>query len=193
MKKIILSFILSTSLLGIFNGCYCDHILPYWNATTMDISVNEIVNNRFVPASNSVVNTDSLGIQILFGADFLALGYTPNNVFINACSAFKCITSGHSGMKDEISNIEITSNADYNVIVAGQPLNSIIHVSGTLLNNWLTEKGFNEMEFYGKDERIMQLLFAEKPSNNSLHNFKVKISFVSGREELLETGMITWN
>lgn len=185
MRTIIICFLLSSGILGLAFSC-CPDDDNYWNITNIQASFSNY------PPTATQINEDTLVIELALQAEFLATQQsTFINPFINNSYATSCQEPGHLGMKDELIHIEVTSSNDFNNYPAGISLTPIINCNNFSVEDWVSEKQYNSYYFV-KDRWFFYI--TEKPTASSnLHDFKITLTFVSGRTEEVQMGAITWN
>jgi hypothetical protein len=190
MKTTILCFLLVSGLFGLSFSC-CSDIPDYWDLTSFN--VEPLSFDRSTTLLNDSITTDTLVLRLTFGQEFLSdnihLGPNP---FIGTAHALSCSEPGELGMKDELVDINITSSAPFNNYSAGSSLTPMLFIGGQSIQSWIDNKIFNH--YYGYRQHDWQIMFPIKPSaNSSTHDFKVSLTFDSGRVEEVQLGAFNWN
>lgn len=186
MKTTILCFLLVSGLFGLSFSC-CPEVPDYWNLTSFQVEIRGY-DGTTVPV-NDTVNADSLFLIINFGQEFVSddLHLGPNP-FLNTAQATSCSDPGELGMKDELTDIEITSSLDFNSYPAGTSLAPMLFIQSTPLRAWIENKNYNQ---YYLD--TWYITFPTKPLTNKTHDFNIRLTFESGRVEEVQLGALTWN
>jgi hypothetical protein len=186
MKTTLLCFLLVSGLFGLSFSC-CGDRPSYWNLTSFQVEVMDF--DRTTLPINDTISTDALILALSFGQEFLSdhinLGSNP---FINSAYATSCPDYGELGMKDELVAIDITSSAPFNNYLPESSLVPMLFVGSQPLQDWIDNKSYN----YSYSD-VWHLLLPEKPSASSnTHDFKIRLTFDSGRVEEVQLGALTW-
>jgi hypothetical protein len=196
MKRLLLVFIFSTSLLAIFNTSCCKGY-PYWELRDLVMSQTSI-------AIAGINNSDSLVLELHCQLNFLA-NHTPllknDNPFIGTCTAVSCKPLyGNQGSKDPIERVLVYSNNQISTYAAQLDLGRIIRteydnksrlyngLSPTMVNESLTEMGL-----YGENQIPLRLVIIERPIPGTKHVFTIELETKSGQIYTAQTDTITWN
>ncbi len=181
MKKILLTFLLSTSLFAILFSC-CPND-PYWEFGTMKLSIQDYDRR------DSSVRTATLSIIADLDISYLSDALLPygNNPFVSSATATRCEPDGYQGMKDPISSINITSNAAFGNFPPNTSLNSIIEYNGQDLSTY-NMISFQYDNAYG--DAVFEVL--QKPTSGSTHVFKVEMTSISGYKYIAITPAVNW-
>ncbi|BDS10368.1 hypothetical protein [Aureispira anguillae] len=188
IKIIALCFILVSGILGLSFSC-CSDRPEYWNLTNFQVTISD---QNYMPPHAGQIKADTLLLLLDFEIEYLAAqssSYKVINPFINTMYATSCPPYGEKGMKDQLVHINLSSSADFNTYPAGISLTPLLTIWGHSVEDWIEKGYFNETW----DNR-WELRFNEKPSANSnLHDFKISLTFASGRKEEVQLGAIAWN
>lgn len=185
MKKTLLSLFFATGLFGLLVSCFCKDVNPYWNITDFTI---EVLDANRAPLVNNQYQGDALILNIDMDTYFHANTYNP---FVNSCYATQpCPRDGHRGMKDPVVAITITSSEVYNGIPAGQSLNQFARAQGEFtLDELINSRQFFTFEYY---EQHLEIRLTQKPTDNAVHTFTVKMETDAGHSKEAQTTAITW-
>ncbi|MCC6724264.1 MAG: hypothetical protein IT258_07100 [Saprospiraceae bacterium] len=182
-KKVILVLVLFSGILG----CECFNAGTEWNIKDFAIS---IVDNQNLSPVNGVIEGDSAQLIIIFEAEFVEATTNPLKGLINSAYATSCEEPGDDGLKDEIASFIVTSNSDFNGIEPGGSLNEKLAVYGRKpLEQWISSSASWMFSY----DRMVELIFIEKPEASSTHIFTVKIEMESGKIIEQNTDEIQWN
>ncbi|WMX12013.1 MULTISPECIES: hypothetical protein [unclassified Aureispira] len=182
--RLFILFIIS-SLFGLALSC-CDRP-DYWNLTTLQITPISF-DGRVIPIQDTIV-TDTLVLRVEYEYEFLSdhiqLGPNP---FISSAYAISCPIPGELGMKDGLVDITITSSAPFNNYLPGHSLLPMLLINGISAQEWIDNKYFDS--YYIDNWNIT---FPQKPTASSnTHDFKIRLTFNSGRTEEVQLGALTW-
>ncbi len=182
MKKLILMLVFVS---GIF-GCICSDVKDKWNIADLELSVSDKDFNNPVAG---LIRGDSINLEIRFVPEFVDGNSFNSNPFINSLNATSCDDDGKKGMKDGISNFNVTSDSLFNSFQAQESLNSIIRVSGvTPIDDWLSDS--DEWIFLRNETALLTI--TEKPTSTFVGNFIVTIEFDSGNVVEVKSEEIKW-
>ena len=186
MRTTILCFLLISGLFGLSFSC-CSYVPDYWNLTSFQVQVTGL--NRTNLLANDTISADTLLLSIHFGQEFVSDNrYFGPNPFISSTHATSCPDHGELGMKDELVDINITSSAPFNNYLPESSLNSMLLMHNISIQNWIDNKNYNPPY-----QDIWAITFPIKPSASSnTHDFKVRLTFNSGRVEEVQLGALTW-
>jgi hypothetical protein len=147
---------------------------------------------------DSVAATDTLGMKLAFMAEFYAENtskWQPNFSFFPTAQAelIFCSNDGEKGRKEKITNIEITSNSDFDAEhLANQPLNDLLFMIDNESGNFSVP--FNDFveSLKAEDKRVgwrastagpgFLLLLKKKPVLSRNHTFTVWVKYSDKRE-----------
>lgn len=186
MKTTLLCFLLTSGLFGLSFSC-CSGIPEYWNLTSFQVEPMSFdQSSRLV---NDSITTDTLVLKLTFGQEFLSDNISVGpNPFLSSAYATSCPSPGELGLKDELVDIEITSSVPFNNYLAGTSLTPMLFIHGTPIQDWIDNKRYNKSYLNN-----WPILFPIKPSTNSnIHDFKISLTFDSGRIEEVQMGALTW-
>lgn len=187
MKTTLLCFLLVSGLFGLSFSC-CSWVPDYWNVTSFQAEIRD--SDGITLPLNDTISTDSIYLVLSFGQELLGdnLNLAPNP-FISHAHATSCPEPGELGMQDELIDIEITSSLAFNSYLPGTSLSPMLSINNLPIQAWIENKGYSP---YYQDTWL--ITFPTKPSANSnTHDFKIRLSFNSGRVEELQLGAFTWN
>jgi hypothetical protein len=186
MKTTLLCFLLVSGLFGLSFSC-CSEIPKYWNLTSFQVKTMSF--DGFSIPVNDTISTDTLILTLIFGQEFLSdnipLGPNP---FLSSAHATSCPDPGELGMKDELAAVNITSSAPFNNYLPETSLTPMLFIHGVPLQDWIDNKVYNQ--YY---QNSWSILFPIKPSvSSNIHDFKISLTFDSGRIEEVQMGAFTW-
>lgn len=176
MKKIVLVFLLSTSIFGIFSCNPCGEYLSYKEI----ISVNStLVSMDRTERIDTETDIDSLIVWVDLKVDFLA-SRTPIS-FINTAYALSCPDHGELGLKDKMVDIKFHSTVEYLGIPVGAP----IDLDNS--ENWTKAELIN---YLNQSEEQFKLLLVEKQVG--FFDLHVTFDYESGTSETFELASFQW-
>ncbi len=188
MKKNLITFVLASGLLG-FIGCICRGIPDFWRIEGirqiyLSGKAGELVQNGIITADTLILSIqDSV---VYHSSIFSPCGFTAT------LSALSCQEPGSKGTKDTITDLEVSSNIDFNQIKAGSslvPLLSPRYYSEISVQEQIHKLNVNEDMYFWN---VFDYEFLQKPVQNVPRTFKVKLSFQSGRTIEAESAEVTW-
>lgn len=189
MKKTILSFVFSTSLLGLLFSCFCKNVPPYWNPKSLDILFED---NDYNPIQPGLHSMDTVVLKLYISANYISNNITPSS-FLNSCYATSCPDYGYLGMKDELADIIVTSDTTYNNIPKGESLAPFIKINNQNIKGWIAEKGYNRISYGGSSAFHLPISLIERPTSHSTHTFTVQLVSRSGQTISAVSNSLTWN
>jgi len=169
----------------------CTDVIPHFAINDFTIEFDD-GNRNFV--EEGTFTTDSLYLQTNLDVEFLSSVWE-RNPFINTALALSCEPDGNQGLKDKMTSITFTSNEDFNDIIAGSSLNSIVVLSNrdflfvdTTLDGFISQMN----RYYDFGFKMIEFVMTEKPTNQTSHEFTITMDFESGKTVEVTSKEITW-
>lgn len=195
MKRLFLTFLLSTSCLAIIVTS-CDRGKPYWELR--DIYLDYYNYNSGQPLEN---NSDSLILGLNCGLNYLAttINSSDNGLFFNSCYAMQPPTQGYKGSKDPIRKIKLYSDNMISGYAPNTDLSPITRTTtiknGSRLYPGLNPEMINEEFDQGTRDYSghVPLIITERPIAGTKHVFTIELETKSGKIFTSQTDTITWN
>jgi len=169
----------------------CTNIKPHWDINNFTIKFGN-TSGDFV--DEGTFDADSLIVQTALDVELLSNVWETNS-FVNNAFAYSCEPDGHMGLKDEMTNITITSNQDFNNLSAGNSLNSIFSIKNSdfIFTDTTVEKLPEQLNGGYLYFFNIEFILKEKPTNNSPFQFTISMDFESGKNVTSTSKEITWN
>ena len=175
--KILLFFLLWS---GIPSCLQCS---DFWGIDSMNITFWDDQQGYF--DSGNVESQDSLVIDVGFETE----SFSFRDGFLSSSAlAWQC---ADPNLKFGYTSIKVTSNADYNGIPAGQPINSKVFITFTNdpVDSVLSLQLFKGKPLLGAESLL--LVLREKPATPA-HTFTFRLTDESGDEVSGTSGEIVW-
>lgn len=186
MKKVIIVFILTSGLSSILLSCFCKTETPFWLMKSFSIDYQ---NPSFLPIMNDSTNVDTLLLQLQANPEFVAVNANPlRHLMVNSAYGFQCPDPGSSGLKHTITGISISSNEDFNSIIAGDELRQECLFFGLSYSQFLE----NQENYLTEPFSPFSIQINTKPSQAIQRNFTVVISFSDGQSLQSTGGNLVW-
>ncbi|MBL7870623.1 MAG: hypothetical protein JNM78_03355 [Cyclobacteriaceae bacterium] len=162
--KVFLIWMSAFGSILIYEGCCGRPDFPYQEITSIELFL----------AKNQLDNSDSLKIQIIptqFKYHAMAAGT------ISSAFAWQCESDGYLGVKHKFTEIEITSNQDFDgTHSAGVALNDLFFVKSSFGNNIISLTGSTPVDSLVRLLTNGEFLITDKrPSINLTHQLTIRI------------------
>lgn len=196
MKKVILTIILSTGLVGlILTSCLCKKVPEYWMPQNMSANIISFETDAQPYTENDTVTEKSIKIELNFDHNYMAEINNNFNHFGNtAFASQKCPNQGYRGLKHNVTSFKFSSNKDFDTIPAGSDLSGLLYLHQEPMNYYFIEtfRSTNDFISQGYSKKSLYFIVKNKPSNAESRYFTLTWTFDNNQVMSCDTQPIVW-
>jgi hypothetical protein len=178
LKKIVYLVSIVTVVI-LFENC-CKDEPRYFRYENMEIK-HYTDSQQTITGNLTADTSEQYFITINFDVEYLAHYQSGlSSLLFNTAHASRCKPPGYEGAKEEISNIIITSDADFDSThQAGMSLNKYFSIFD--YNNQNSDTlSFKNIRYYPINNPEIDIKLIQRPFTDSVHTFKVYIELANG-------------